>query len=350
MLIFILRILYFVVCAGALATYIRQDTVSLPYYQAWLLWIGLLALTQVFTVIDVAIKQKRIEVISSVYFGLLIGALLNYFLIQALEPLRPNLESAYLTGGTTKPGIDVMRVIELLSPLILSYVSISFLLQTKDDFRFVIPYVEFSRELKGGRPLVLDSSALIDGRIADVADTQIVESKIIVPSFILKEVQDIADSNDKNRRIRGRRGLDVLDKLQKSTNAEVSVFRAAGIDRKDLTNDQKLVELASELGGRIVTNDFNLNKVATLQGLAAINLNDVANALKPRFVPGDSLKTRITKTGESAGQGVGFLDDGTMVVCENASDLIGSEIDVIVTSVLQNSAGRMIFGRQADSE
>ena len=224
------------------------------------------------------------------------------------------------------------------------------MLQTKDDFRFVIPYVEFSRELKGGRPLVLDSSALIDGRIADVAETQIISSQLIVPSFILKEVQDIADSNDKNRRVRGRRGLDVLDKLQKSAHAEVTVYRGTNLERMELTNDQRLVELASELGGGIVTNDFNLNKVAALQGVAAINLNDVSNALKPRFVPGDMLKTKITKEGETPGQGVGFLDDGTMVVCEQAAELIGKEIDLTVTSVLQNSAGRMIFGRQSDTD
>ena len=335
MLIFIVRVLYFMVCAGALYNFINQPTLDLPYTTAIVLFLFLLFVTQVFTVIDVVIKQKRIEIISSIYFGLLVGALLNYLMLQAIEPFREQLTSMKITGDEASSALDVMFIIKLLSPLILSYVSISFLLQTKDDFRFVIPYVEFSRELKGGRPLVLDSSALIDGRIADVSETQIIESQLIVPSFILKEVQDIADSSDKNRRIRGRRGLDVLDKLQKSANSEVTVYRSAGTERKDLSNDQRLVELAVELGGRIVTNDFNLN--------------DVANALKPRFVPGDLLRTKIAKEGESAGQGVGFLDDGTMVVCEQAAVLIGKEIDVIVTSVLQNSAGRMIFGRQSDS-
>ncbi|MEE3365844.1 MAG: PIN domain-containing protein [Planctomycetota bacterium] len=349
MLIFVVRVLYFFVCAGALYNFINQPTLDLPYSTAILLFVLLLFVTQIFTVIDVVIRKKRIEVISSIYFGLLVGALLNYLMLQALEPFRQQLISIKITGDEASSALDVMFIIQLLSPLILSYISISFLLQTKDDFRFVIPYVEFSRELKGGRPLVLDSSALIDGRIADVSETQIIESQLIVPSFILKEVQDIADSGDKNRRTRGRRGLDVLDKLQKSATTEVTVYRAAGIERKDLSNDQRLIELASELGGRIVTNDFNLNKVASLQGVAAINLNDVANALKPRFVPGDLLRTKIAKEGESPGQGVGFLDDGTMVVCEQAAVLIGKEIDVVVTSVLQNSAGRMIFGRQADS-
>ena len=350
MLIFIVRVLYFVVCAGALYNFINQPTLDLPYTTTVTLFLSLLFITQFFTVIDVVIKQKRIEVISSIYFGLLVGALLNYLFLQALEPFRDQLSAIKITGDQASSALDVIFIIELLSPLILSYVSISFLLQTKNDFRFVIPYVEFSRELKGGRPLVLDSSALIDGRIADVSETQIIESQLIVPSFILKEVQDIADSSDKNRRLRGRRGLDVLDRLQKSTKTEVAVYQATSIERKDLSNDQRLVELASELGGRIVTNDFNLNKVANLQGVAAINLNDVANALKPRFVPGDILRTKIAKEGEAAGQGVGFLDDGTMVVCEQAAVLIGKDIEVVVTSVLQNSAGRIIFGRQANPD
>ncbi len=342
MLIFILRLLYFIVCLGAISTYINLFPFDVPENFAWSWWIVLLALTQLVTLIDMLIKRKRIEIISSIYFGLLVGVLLSFLLLQALEPVF----KAIARPGSPASRLDVRGIVGLLAPLTFIYMSISFLLQTKDDFRFVIPFVEFSRELKGGRPLILDSSALIDGRIADVAETQIIESQIVVPSFILKEVQDIADSNDKNRRTRGRRGLDVLTKLQNNTHTDVSVHRAPAIERKDLTNDQRLIEVASDLGGRIVTNDLNLNKVASLQSVESINLNDVANALKPRFLPGDTLKTRIIKEGESSGQGVGYLDDGTMVVCEQAVKLVGSEIEIAVTSVLQSSAGRMIFGRQ----
>jgi uncharacterized protein YacL len=342
MLIFIIRLLYFIVCLGAISTYINLFPFDLSENFAWSWWIILLALTQLVTLMDMVIQRKRIEIISSIYFGLLVGVLLSYLLLQALEPVFMAFEE---NGADAR--LNLRSIVGLLAPLTLIYISISFLLQTKDDFRFVIPFVEFSRELKGGRPLVLDSSALIDGRIADVAETQIIESQIIVPSFILKEVQDIADSNDKNRRTRGRRGLDVLTKLQNNAHTEVTVYRAPTIERKDLTNDQRLIEVASELGGRIVTNDLNLNKVASLQSVESINLNDVANALKPRFLPGDTLKTRIIKEGESSGQGVGYLDDGTMVVCEQAVNLVGSEIEITVTSVLQSSAGRMIFGRQA---
>ena len=227
----------------------------------------------------------------------------------------------------------------------LPYMCISFLLQTKDDFRFVIPYVEFAKEIKGGRPLIIDTSALIDGRIADVMDTSIFDTELIVPSFVLEELQNIADSQDKNRRTRGRRGLDVLTKLQQKPKVEIRMLEVREKDDLDHTVDQRIVSLAKRMSGRVVTNDFNLNKVASVQGVDVINLNDVANALKPRYLPGEQLHIKVMREGESFGQGVGYLDDGTMVVCEQASTLLGKEIDVVVTSMLQNSAGRMIFGR-----
>jgi uncharacterized protein YacL len=169
---------------------------------------------------------------------------------------------------------------------------------------------------------------------------------MVVPQFVLHEIQEIADSSDKSRRTRGRRGLEVLAKLQNSPNAEIRMHETDNDEFKGMAVDQRLVALAKKLGGRVITNDFNLNKVASVQGIESINLNDVANALKPRYLPGERLRIKVIKEGESQGQGVGYLDDGTMVVCEQASHLIGREIDLIVTSVLQSSAGRMIFGRQ----
>ena len=164
-------------------------------------------------------------------------------------------------------------------------------------------------------PLVLDSCALIDGRIADLVETHIVDTDLVVPEFVLLEIQDIADSNDKNRRSRGRRGLDVLAKLQESPNVDVRITEHR--DQKDsMTVDERLVLVAKEINARIVTNDYNLNKVASVQSIHVINMNDVANALKPRFVPDDHLRIKIVKKGEAADQGVGYLDDGTMVVCE----------------------------------
>lgn len=342
MLLMILRVAYLLICAGAIVAYLTTETVAgqpstLPKIienNKATAFFALLLISQAVSITDLLIRKKRIDIVSAVYFGILIGVLLAYLMIQALTPIVP-ADSAYHT------------LVVLLTLLILPYVCVSLLLQTKDDFRFVIPYVEFQRDLKSGRPLVVDSSSLIDGRIADVVETQIIESQLIVPDFVLAEVQEIADSSDKNRRTRGRRGLEVLAKLQQSTHVDVKVMETSRTDFKMMTVDQKVVALAKQVRGGVITNDFNLNKVASVQGIDVINLNDVANALKPRYIPGERLTIKVIKEGEGPGQGVGYLDDGTMVVCENSSNLQGKEISVVVTSVLQSSAGRMIFGKLA---
>lgn len=337
MLLLIIRVLFACVCIGAIAAYVSISPKGydgrpvIIQQHPFISFIVMLLISQVATFIDLLVKKKRIEIISAIYFGLMIGYLLSYLLMLAIQN---NLQESF------------REPVRMLAALVLPYLCISLLLQTKDDFRFVIPYVEFSRELKGGKPLILDSSALIDGRIADVMDTKIIDAQLVVPQFVLHEIQDIADSNDKMRRTRGRRGLDVLSKLQNSPNAEVRMHDTSKQGGDNLSVDQRLVMLAKELGGRVVTNDFNLNKVASVQGVDVVNLNDVANSLKPRYLPGERVQIRIMKEGESPGQGVGYLDDGTMVVCEQAQHLVGKEIDVIVTSMLQSSAGRMIFGRQ----
>ena len=330
MLLIVIRILYAFICAGALAAFVED---GLPFAIAdhkFAAFILLFAFTQLLTVGDVFFKHKRLDVISAVYFGLLIGSLLAYLLLLGLGPV---IQSPFRPMAA------------LLLGIMLPYICISFLLQTKDDFRFVIPYVEFAREIKGGRPLIVDTSSLIDGRIADVMDTNALDTQLVIPSFVLEEMQSIADSSDKMRRTRGRRGLDVLTKLQQNPKVDVRMHEVKDKDLAELTVDQRLVALAKRLGGRVVTNDFNLNKVASVQGVEVINLNDVANALKPRYLPGEQLRIKVIREGESFGQGIGYLDDGTMVVCEQANGLVGKEIDVIVTSMLQNSAGRMIFGR-----
>ena len=339
MLRFLISTIYFGICAGAIATYVSGgggggSRPSFIQDYPLISFIGLLLLTQSVTLIDFLIKKKRIEYISAVYFGLLIGFLLSFLLLQALLPL--------LQDST------IRNLVVMLTTLILPYICISMLIQTKDDFRFVIPYVEFSKDIKGGRPIILDSSSLIDGRIADVIETNIFDAELVVPQFILHEVQDIADSTDKLRRTRGRRGLEVLAKLQNNPRIVVRMQEALDVDSKGMSIDQRLIELGKRLGARVMTNDYNLNKVASVQGVDVINLNDVANSLKPRYIPGESMEIKIIKEGESAGQGVGYLDDGTMVVCENAGKLIGETIHIVVTSVLQSSAGRMIFGRQLD--
>ena len=239
-----------------------------------------------------------------------------------------------------------VQLIKLLLGASAVFVCVTIVMQTKDDFRFVIPYVQFSRQAKGARPIILDTSVIIDGRIADVAETGVLDSQIIVPRFVLAELQSIADSDDKLKRNRGRRGLDVLNRLQGSSAIDIDILDPHTQEVEDAPDvDAKLVALAKNLDGRVVTNDFNLNKIATLRGVDVINLNELANALKPVVLPGEGMSVKVIKPGEESGQGVGYLDDGTMVVVEHGREFIGREVAITVTSVLQTSAGRMIFGR-----
>src|SRR5436190_137037 len=212
----------------------------------------------------------------------------------------------------------------------------STLLQTKDEFRFLIPYVEFSKQIKGQKPLVLDTSVIIDGRIADICDTRIIDSKLIVPRFVLQELQGIADSSDKLKRNRGRRGLDILKRLQANAKIELQIHDANLAELREVQRvDERLVVFAKVFGGRVVTNDFNLNKIAQLQGVEVINLNEVANSLKTVALPGEGMTVRLVKAGDQVGQGVGYLDDGTMVVVEQGRPHLGHEVNIVVTSVLQ---------------
>ena len=239
-----------------------------------------------------------------------------------------------------------LHLMRLFTIVVTCYVAVSILLQTKDDFRFIIPYVEFSKQTKGPKPLVLDTSVIIDGRIADICETGIIDSKMIVPRFVLQELQGIADSSDKIKRNRGRRGLDILKRMQNNTKVELQMHEANIAQLRDVHKvDERLVVLAKVLNGRVVTNDFNLNKIAQLQGVEVINLNELANSLKLVALPGENLTVRVVKPGDQIGQGVGYLDDGTMVVIEQGKNYIGQEVILAVTSVLQTPAGRMIFGR-----
>jgi uncharacterized protein YacL len=189
-------------------------------------------------------------------------------------------------------------------------------------------------------PILLDTSVIIDGRIADIVETGFIEGTFVVPKFILEELQHVADSEDDVRRSRGRRGLDILKRLQQHNNLRVESLED---DLPKTGADSKLVALARKLGAKILTNDFNLHKVAELQGVEVLNINQLANALRLAVLPGESLYVQILREGKSHGQGVGYLDDGTMVVIENARRFIGKEVEVSVTSVLQTAAGRMIF-------
>ncbi len=334
MALIIVRLVFLMVAAGLGFQLIQSD--ALPKEPAWLPWVaflGVMALAIGTIAADVLVTRKRLDIITSVYVGLIIGLFLTYVIKLALSPVLPAGNSP-LTVWTP-----------LLLGMVLCYLCIAVLMQTRDDFRFIIPYVEFAKQVKGLRPLVLDTSVVIDGRIADFVETRVIDSPLIMPQFVIAELQNIADSGDKLRRNRGRRGLDVLNRLRADTHVDLQIFDRELPEFENQPVDQKLVLLAKHLDGKVVTGDYNLNKVARLQNVGVVNLNDIANALKPVFLPGEKIEVRIIKPGEEAGQGVGYLDDGTMVVVEGGRDHVGDPIAAQVTSVLQTSAGRMVFAR-----
>lgn len=331
MALIILRCL-FLICAGGASAIINA---SLPDGTAahvpWLVFLAMVGGAGLVIVGDIYAARKQIDTISAVYFGLLIGVLLTYILSIAAAPLLDR------TGHAGS--------IVLVIAVVACYVCISVLIQTKDDFRFLIPYVEFVRNAKGFKPLILDTSVIIDGRIEDLISTQIFDNQLILPRFALAELQAIADSNDKLRRQRGRRGLDILNRLRSDPKVDLQIFDGDLPELAGHPVDMKLVLLAKHLEGKVVTGDFNLNQVAQIHSVPVINLNEISNALKPRLLPGETFQLKVIKPGEGADQGVGYLDDGTMVVIEGARHQIGRELTVMVTSILQTNAGRMIFAK-----
>jgi uncharacterized protein YacL len=334
MLLIVIRAVFVLVVAGfgvRAARLVAENQLANPY----VLFVGVLLCAIAIVVADLLIPRKRIATISAIYFGVIVGIFLSNLVYNALQPTLV----LYFNE-------KVHLLFSHFMTIFICYICISTLLQTKDDFRFIIPYMEFSKEVKGARPLVLDTSVVIDGRIADVAETRVIDQPLVVPRFVLQELQTIADSSDKLRRNRGRRGLDILNRLQKSPGVEVKIHDAEIAELAGIKEvDQRLVVLAKHLGGKVVTNDYNLNKIARLQGVEVINLNDLANAMKPIVLPGENLSVKLLKRGEEQGQGIGYLDDGTMVVAEQGAYHLGETVRLTVTSVLQTSAGRMIFGR-----
>jgi len=333
MALVILRFVFVMVAVGLGFQLINSPVLGAePFYLPWLVFGGLILLAMSVIGVDMMVRRKHLDTVSAVYLGLIVGLFLTYVLRLAFSSVLP--DKSELTQWAV-----------LVLGMVLCYVCISFLLQTKDDFRFIIPYVEFVKEVKGLKPYVLDTSVVIDGRIADVIETKILDNQLIMPRFVIAELQAVADSSDKLRRSRGRRGLDILNRLSNNNQVDFKIYDRDLPEFAGQPVDLKLVLLAKYLQGKIVTNDYNLNKVARLHGVGVINLNDLANALKPVVLPGENLEVRIVKHGEEAGQGVGYLDDGTMIVVEGGREHINKNVRIAVTSVLQTSAGRMIFGR-----
>ncbi|MEX2559309.1 MAG: PIN/TRAM domain-containing protein, partial [Pirellulales bacterium] len=258
MALIVLRCIFFMVAIGLGAFLIQSD--AMPREPAWVPWAvlgGILLLSAAVVALDILVPRKQLDIISSVYFGLVVGLFLAYVVHLALTPLPMD--------PWGRSGLN------LVIALVVCYTCISLLMQTRNDFRFIIPYVEFSKEVKGLKPYVLDTSVVIDGRIADVVETKVLDSQLIMPRFVLSELQAIADSSDRLRRSRGRRGLDILNRLRSNSAVDMEIYDRNLPEFEGQPVDLKLVMLAKHLEGKVVTNDYNLNKVARLHGVDVIN-------------------------------------------------------------------------------
>ncbi|KLU40057.1 MAG: twitching motility protein PilT [Peptococcaceae bacterium 1109] len=295
--------------------------------------------------------------------GVFIGPMIVNWLCAIIQALH-RTPASELVGGTLGLVIGLIIAILITIPLpreipiigvflpiitglIFGYVGLAVGVRKKDELLSVFhrsgdkPYKLGGRS--GASPKILDTSVIIDGRISDITKSGFLEGPLIVPGFVLEELQHIADSSDVLKRNRGRRGLDILNKIQKEPYVTVEILDR---DYEDITEvDTKLVRLAKDLEGKVVTNDFNLNKVCELHGVPVLNINELANAVKPVVLPGEELRVHVIKDGKEQGQGVAYLDDGTMIVVDGGRRFIGETIGVLVTSVLQTAAGRMIFAK-----
>ncbi|WP_440897222.1 PIN/TRAM domain-containing protein [Amphibacillus sp. Q70] len=320
---------------------------------------------------------------ASPYIGLALGAIILYllsfwlvdYIVQFIQFLERTLLGAPLAnlffGGIgliigltiaffiNQPIIDIqIIVVSQIVPLfimgLLGYLGFQVGFKRRDEFISILTLAKKDKEQKAvpeeqkndevvPKSKILDTSVIIDGRIADICQTHFLEGTIIIPHFVLEELQHIADSSDALKRNRGRRGLDILNRLQKDIPEKVEMYEGNFEDIQEV--DSKLVKLAKVMNGIVVTNDFNLNKVCEFQNVQVLNINDLANAVKPVVLPGEQLKVQVIKDGKEHDQGVAYLDDGTMIVVEEGRNYIGEAIDVIITSVLQTSAGRMIFAK-----
>lgn len=334
------RILFLALFATVtLLTIIKFDVGSQRSLELTISWHITLAVAGIIASIvvlaDVFTPTKKISTLFSIFFGLL-GAVLATIAVGFVIDLIAtsyDIKALELIGST-----------KVLIGIALAYLAISIVLQTQDDFRLVIPYVEFAKQLRGPRPLMLDTSALIDGRIVEVAQTGLIQSPVVVPRFVISELQMLADSADRNRRSRGRRGLDMMTRLQRFAGIDVTVDETHPGD-KQRGVDEMLVELALATRSMIVTTDSGLRRVAEIRAVPVLFMADLSNALKPQLGPGDAITLRLSRKGEQVGQGVGYLEDGTMVVAEDGGDYVGQIVPLMIGSTMSTSAGRLLFAR-----
>jgi uncharacterized protein YacL len=280
-------------------------------------------------ILESSMHRISVRGLSSMVFGLILGIIMAKLLsdILSLLPL----------------GVVTSSLLRVILTLVFAYLGAVMALRGKDEFSLIIPYVKFKRQDVREEMIILDTSAIIDGRVLDIYKTKFFDARLIVPRFVLKELQQIADSSDPIKRQRGRRGLEMLQSLQKDTSIDIKIHEEDMVTGEDV--DAKLVKLAKILESKIFTTDFNLNRIAALQGVKVLNINELANALKPVVFPGEVMEVRLLKEGKEYNQAVAYLDDGTMIVVEEGRRLIGQTVKALVTSVLQTQAGRMIFAK-----
>jgi uncharacterized protein YacL len=330
MLIWIFRVIFFLVIVVVLFVNASSEIISReensPSFWA-VVWTGLGLSVFVF-LLDILTPKSKLGALAGVFFGLLVGVLISGALAPAVDVITTSYRVNIIPEAVT--------AIKWTMGICICYLVISIVMRTKDDVRFVIPYVEFAKQTKGMRPLVLDTSAIIDGRIADLYQSKLFDAPLVVPRFVLNELQLIADSADKLKRNRGRRGLDILNKMQANSIIDVKIDDTNIPEVEEVTGvDQKLMMFTKNCNGRLATTDYNLSKVAQVREVDVMNINDLASSLKTIALPGEIMEVKILKPGEEAEQGIGYLDDGTM----------GRELAISVTSSLQTSAGKMIFGK-----
>ncbi len=301
--------------------------------------ISTIAFTVIVLIIDAITPNKRLSAVLGVYLGLVVGlfAALAVSLLIDLIGDSWGLEEDEIA-------LQYLTLLKLVCGITLCYFAISVVFTTKDNLRLVLPYVEFTRKVRGTRPLLVDTSILIDGRIEQLAMSKFVDAPLIITQFVIEELHTLSDSNDKTKRERGRRGLSILAQLRNSSQIELTIETS---ETSNESVDRALLELAQSSGYRILTTDSNLQQVGQIEGVTVLNLNDLSMAVRMQAVPGALMQIEVVRRGESPKQGVGYLEDGTMVVIEDGGDSIGEFVKIEVTNSLQTSAGRMIFANLA---
>lgn len=298
-----------------------------------------LLLTNILSILQRTSKERIIAGI----LGLVSGTALTFLMIVPLYAFMREAEANLLQDPVVRIGLYLIFLLWL--GYFGMYLAVNvFYPERKAD----LLGAEFG--IRGIPPKVLDTSAIIDGRIAEVARTHFLEGVLVIPESVLRELQNIADSNDHMRRTKGRRGLEILNELRGNPAIPISIYNDSEEEALSNSVDEQIIRVAKNLNGIVVTNDFNLNKVATVQQVAVLNINELANAVKPMVIPNENLQVLLSKPGKEHGQGVGYLDDGTMVVVENGVEHIGSQKIVRVTSIMQTAAGRLIFAHLLDSD